>query len=430
MTLLAPWFLAGGLLTAVGLVLVHLLALQRPPAAPLPTARFIPDAPARAASRADRPTDRWLLLVRVLAVLCVALAFARPVRDVDRAAVRQVLVIDRSRGVLSESELRARAAALYRPGDAVIVADSTARALAAPLADSLAALAVVNAPGNVGAALAAAFRTATALRDSTDSVRVVLVSPLAAESIDAATAAVRGAWPAAIRVERVAARADSVRAHDVTVRGDDDDPLAVAVAFLAARPAAVPTRIVRGAPDGADSAWARDGNLLVVWPADAAPAAWRARAVADTMGGATTDDATDAATVVATLVRTADAPAASPAGWRVVARWVDGAPASLEHALGAGCVREVGVPVARGGDLVLRAAFHDFVRAHLAPCGGRTALAPPPDSALAWLAGTGVPTLALADVAPTESPFVPWLLGAAIVLLLAELFVRARRSDA
>jgi hypothetical protein len=419
MTFLAPWFLLAGGVAAVGVVLVHLLALQRPPAAVLPTARFVPDVPARAASRAPRPTDRLLLLLRLLAVLCAALAFARPVRVPERAPLRQVVVLDRSRAVGSAEALRERALALYRPGDAVIVADSSARLVGGAVADTLRALAPVDAPGNLAAALVAAQRAATMLRDSTDSVRIVLASPLAAESVDAATPAVRALWPGGIAVARLDARADSSPPVALDVRAPADDPLAVAAAFLGDRPASRPTRLLRIPATPADSAWTREGGgLLLVWP-DTAPAGWPA-AAADTVGAV----ATAAATLVAPFVRVARAPdGATARAW-----WVDGEPAAVETPLGAGCVRTVGVPVAGSGDLPLRPAFHDLLRTLLAPCGGARALAPLPDSALDWLRGSGAAAVALPRDRAQHSPLVPWLLGLAIALLLAELFARRLRG--
>jgi hypothetical protein len=48
------WLAVAGV-AALGAVALHLLTRQRPRATPLPTARFIPDRPARAPSRAIRP---------------------------------------------------------------------------------------------------------------------------------------------------------------------------------------------------------------------------------------------------------------------------------------------------------------------------------------------------------------------------------------
>ena len=277
-------------------------------------------------------------------------------------------------------------------------------------------LETTDARGSLSAALVAALRTATALRDSTDSVQVVVVSPLAAESFDAATAAVRALWPAAIEVVRLAAAADDAAPAAVQVRAVPDDALTVAAALLGPRPAGQPARLLREAPTAADSAWARDSaGLLVVWPDSGAPAGW-ADAPRDTVGAVTAGGGA----LVAPFVRTARA----PEGGVARAWWVDGLPAAVETVLGAGCVRAVAVPVAGAGDLPLRAAFHDFLHALLAPCGGARDLAARPDGAVAWLAGGGAAALAVRHDPAQQAPLVPWLLGAALVLLLVELLVR------
>ncbi|HEU4630687.1 MAG TPA: BatA domain-containing protein [Gemmatimonadaceae bacterium] len=416
MTFLAPWFLAAGAAAALAVVVVHLLALQRPPVAPLPTARFVPDLPARAASRANRPTDRWLLALRVLAVLLLAAAFARPVPTPQRAALRRVLLVDRSRAVGDAAALRDSALARFRPGDAIILFDSAAHVVPAPDADSLRTLRVSVARGSLSAAFVAALRTATALRDSTDSVALAVISPLAAELRDAATPALRALWPGALELVRVPAATDSGAPRAIDVRAPTDDPLAVAAGFLGGAAVRWPVRIVRTAPQADDSAWVRStGGVLVVWPDSAAPPGWRARPV-DTVGAVTAAGAT----LVAPFVRAARAPHDGV----VRARWVDGEAAAVETPLGEGCVRAVAVPTAHGGDLALRPAFRELVRVLAAPCGGPRMLDPLDERALAALRGVGAPAVALERDAARRSPLVPWLLGAALAALLAELALR------
>jgi hypothetical protein len=128
----------------------------------------------------------------VLAVLLVGLGFARPVAEASRRPVRQVIVVDRGRAVASGAELRDSVLAVRTVGDVLVPLDSVAHP-ALPAADTLPAtlLAPVNARADLSAGLVAAQRLAAALADSTDSVRITLVSPLAEESLDAATAAVR-----------------------------------------------------------------------------------------------------------------------------------------------------------------------------------------------------------------------------------------------
>ena len=77
MTFLAPLWLAVAAIAAGVVFALHLITTRRPPAAPLPTARFVPGGDARAASRASRPTDVPLLLLRVLALVLLGAAVAR-----------------------------------------------------------------------------------------------------------------------------------------------------------------------------------------------------------------------------------------------------------------------------------------------------------------------------------------------------------------
>src|SRR5688500_10321948 len=96
MTVLAPIFVAAGAVVAAAIVLLHFLARRRPRPAVLPTARFVPDRPARWPSPAPKPTDWVLLALRLLAVVAVAAAFAGPVREPDRAITSRVILVGRS----------------------------------------------------------------------------------------------------------------------------------------------------------------------------------------------------------------------------------------------------------------------------------------------------------------------------------------------
>ena len=274
MTLLAPWFLAAAVLAAVATVLLHLIAVQRPPAVDFPTARFIPDAPARARARAPRPTDRLLLLLRVLALLLAGLAFARPVVLPERQGVRRVVLADRSRAVAADAALHDSARAYLAAGDVLVPFDSTASALTAGV-DTAEALTPSSAPGRLSAALVAAQRLATALRDSTDSLELVLVSPLAAEELDAATLAIRAGWPGRVRVVRLAAAPSDTARGAIDARIAARRPLGAAAAFVGRAGGRAPVRFVTAAPSGADSAFAREGGVLVLWP-DSLPAGWSA----------------------------------------------------------------------------------------------------------------------------------------------------------
>lgn len=417
MSFLAPLVLALGALGAAAVVALHLLTTRRPPPAPLPTARFVPPSEARAVARARRPTDLVLLAMRVLALLLIGAAFARPVLDAPGPRVRSVVLLDLSVSVAAPIGAAARAAEALGEGSALVVYDSAARAV--PL-DSLTAVAEAAASdgaraavGALSPALAAARRVAGVVARGADSVRLVIVSPLTDRGFDAATDAWRAAWPGRIEVVRVepsAGGGDAMAPQLVGAAGDD--PLMPALALLRDRAPAHAVRLVRRPMDAADSTWLRTGgHALVVWP----PTEGEPRADAVHVAGA------GGVTLVAPLVRSA------VDGARVIARWRDGAAAVTETPLGAGCVRRVGVGVPTAGDLALRDPFARFVTAMMAPCGGPRGV-PVPDSVAAAFAGVGslAPARALATESRGDAGIPLILLALALLGLGAEWVVRRR----
>lgn len=429
MTVLAPIFLAAAALGALAVVAMHFLARRRPPAGMLPTARFVPDRAVRATSRSPRPTDLLLLALRVLVVLLVGAAFAGIAREPARRASARVILVDRSRAVGDAAALRDSAIASFRDGDVVVLADSAVVVIeAAAAADSLRALVPLAARGALAPGLVAAQREAVRLATVTDSVRIVVVSPFAIEVFDSATLAVRRAWPGEVRTVRVPMRAAEAPPR-IAIAAGRDDPVAASVALLglaANGEADATVRIVRGRPDAADSVWVAGGVglALVVWPSG--DGVLPERVASDTIGAV----AASHAIVVAPFVRRT-----APGDGRVVARWVDGAPAATERPHGSGCERDVAIPVASRGDLALRPEMLALVRALAAPCGGAADVLPAPDSLVARLAagdaasGAARRTVAVAASAASSSALAPWLLGAALLLALAEpAFRRARRA--
>src|SRR5690606_10199967 len=202
----------------------------------------------------------------------------------------------------------------------------------------------------------------------------------------------------------------------------------------------VQVRIVRGAATAEDSAWVSAGRrTLVHWPVEGPPTGWNERVQPDTAGAVIAG----AAALVYPLERgwelggesdptagDASAVAAGRSGgqteYRVTARWVDGEPAAIERQVGAGCIRDVAIPVPDRGDLVFRPAFAQLVRTLAQPCEATVGSVPLDEPALETLAGSG--PLAPSDAIPAPevvaSPLVPWLLALAILLALAELLVR------
>ena len=427
MTFLAPVFLVIAAIAAGGIVLLHLITRDRPPRAELPTARFVPARVEKAMSRATRPADPLLLALRVLLIALAGAAFARPVLEPERRDVARIVVLDRSRATADFTEARDSALAWLREDDALVLMDSAARVLDVAARDSLASLGAdaERAPlGSLSAALIAVRRAAQLLREHADSVEVVIVSPLASEELDAATAAIRAQWPGRMRLVSVAAAAQASEAAPLEVRAGADDPLRATAALLgAARPGTVAARVVRTLPTRDDSSFARNGGVLVAWPSDGILPGWSPRGSVDTVGAVIAGDVVLVATFERRLVAAREA--------RVAARWVDGEPAAVERHFGAGCVREVAVPLDAAGDLALRVETQRLLAALATPCGGERRLMLVADSVRAGLAGDG-PLAVAADVAPApaqSTPLVPWLLGAALLVAIAEPVVRRRRAS-
>lgn len=416
MTFLAPWALVIGGLAAAGAVLLHLVARQRPAAYVLPTTRFIPDRRTLVSRVARRPRDLVLLALRVLLLLSAATAFARPVLAPSRRQTARIIVLDRSRAVADPAEAVAQARSFIGEGVPIrlIAFDSVATEVAEP--GALGALAADSShtatSGSLSAALVSARRLAPSLAAKADSVELMLVSPVTAEELDAATDSVRARWPGRIHLVRVAGHADSAQRVSLERALDVDDPRAPALrrVRIAATPRAV--RVRRSESDAADSAFARAGGTVVVWDTIGSTPA---RPAAVVMG----DDV-----VVAALGR-----GTAPDG-RALARWSDGSPAASERRLGAGCVREVAIGIPVAGDLPLRPAFQRIVRGLVAPCGESRVDAPADSATVERIVGTG-PAATGRSLAPAQgqpSPLVPWLLGVALACAIAELLIRARRA--
>src|SRR5687767_9843197 len=96
MIFVAPvWIpLAAG--AALAVVAIHLIAWRQPRVVALPTARFVPDEPARLAARAIRPSDLALLALRVAIVLAGGLALAKPRLGVAPDGSATVIALDSS----------------------------------------------------------------------------------------------------------------------------------------------------------------------------------------------------------------------------------------------------------------------------------------------------------------------------------------------
>lgn len=450
MNWLLPWALGAAAAAAIGVTLLHLLARDRPQRWLLPTARFVSPGTARATRRARTPRDMMLLALRVLALVLAGAAFAGPVLSPEGGRVARVVLLDRSGAGDARAALDSARARMHA-GDRLVLLDSTAtivppgqesawldsaRALpvVGPAAESP-ALGGTRAPLSAG--IIAAVRAAAEIGPYADSVLLSIVAP--SGDADAALTHVRALWPGraetvnVVPAQRaasfggVAADSPSGVSRRPSVRGAPGDAV-VAGARLAGAvlaggggaPRGAATMLIRMQPTTSDSAFAREGGTLLVWPGDTASAAGMApRATPDTIGGFIAGDA---------AVLYAAARAHVPPQGRVVARWIDGAPAITEAAHGRGCIRTAAIVIPPSGDLTLRPAFQRAMQALLAPC----AVADPrplSDSTRVLLAGEG-PLARAGDLraSAARSPATPWLLGLALLLLLLEPLLR--RPDA
>jgi hypothetical protein len=310
--------------------------------------------------------------------------------------------------------MRDSALAVLREGDVLIAFDTTIRVVSTGAHDSIVVLTRSAAPASLSAALLAAQRAAATVRDRADSIELAIVSPFASESWDDATWGLRARWAGRVRLVSVPlARGDTAsRAIDVWAPASDPVHAAAAPFASAGEPR---TRIVRGAPSAADSIWARGaGRVLIHWPsaADSPPS---------------TAEAVVARGVVlaAPLVRRA---IANAAGARIVARFVDGAPAIVERAHGEGCVRDVGFDLPEAGDVSLRESTRRLIGAVGGPCENDEPRSAMHVARLDSLRGGGrLLTASGVPRPPRErSAATSWLLIASALLLLAEVGVRQR----
>ena len=417
MTFLVPWAFAIAGMAAAGTVLLHFVSQQRPAAYVFPTTRFIPDRRALVSRASARPRDLLLLVVRVLLLLSAGAAFARPVMAPHRGAIARVVLLDRSRAVANAPNAVAAArAALSDGAPSILIAfDSIPTIVATTALDSLVGAPRSNAVGSLSAALVAGRRASATLAQRADSVQLVLVSPVAVSEIDSATRLLRAEWLGAMRIERVAVRADTAAGWRLERSIAADDLLGPATAPLRSASGDILTRLVRHAPTVQDSTFARSGGTVVRWDSAAV-------VHASAEGLAVGDDV-----IVAALARRL----VSPTG-RVVARWADGSVAASESSLGTGCVRDVGIVVPVAGDIALHPPFQHIARALLAPCGVFATERAADSSTVAWLVGkshNAARAGALRGEDSRPSPLARWLLALAIAFALAELFVRATTAQ-
>ena len=346
---------------------------------PFPTARFVPEVPIAARTRAIRFADLALLLVRVLVIMLAGAALARPVFAPRRERIVRIIVADVSGSVASAAETRDSVKAVYRSGDAIIAFDTSATRIAST--DSLLNIQRGNSPGSLSAALVAALQLAPSVRAGADSLELVVVSPLTDAEYDRATRAIRALWPGRARLLRVAAATAS-----------REQPIFSAVAVGSPPPFAVPRNRI------------------------------------DTVGGVIVDRHV----MIATFERRWRFIPDSLTRARVIGRWTDGEPAVIERDSGATCVRSTLVQIDSSGDMSLRPDVMRYRTSLLAPCRSLTSTVGvlSDTSAAAMLIGEG--QLASGTLFPqpaeSDSPVARWLVVIAIVLAVIDMIARRSRG--
>jgi hypothetical protein len=418
---LLPSALAIAGVAALAALALHLIARSRPLAESLPTARFVPQRPVRARARSIALSDVPLLLLRIAAVLALGAAVAAPVFPAAHGRVWRIVIVDRSRDVTDAREARDSARAVFRDGDVLLAFDSVARRLSGLAA--LDSAATVPTAGSMSAALAMALHVAAQIASDADSIELVIVSPVTVEEIDRATTTIRDQWPGRIRVVRLRDATNDERAPRVESADGSADVVLAGLSLMGVVQSRGDVRVVRGRPSAGDTAWASDsGHVLVHWPASADGAAWQPRPTIDAIGGV----ASSSGTLIGRFPRV----------WTLtgsaIARWADGDAAAVEHGVGRGCIRDVGIVVDPASDLTLRAPFRRFAERLLEPCGGVARTRRADSSAIeSIVGGKGITRLATAsslrEPSGESSFWTPWLLGLGAALLLVE--VAARRMD-
>ncbi len=407
MSFAAPAWLAVAALASLGVVAIHLIAWRQPESVSLPTARFVPDEPARRATRTVRLSDLALMALRVAIVLLAGVGMARPSRDRARSGAARVIVVER-RPMRADIPLADTIRALMADRVVSVIAFDTA----AQAVDVESALAPANgaAHPSLSSGLVAGIREARRLAGIHERVDIVLASSFPEGAFDAATRAIRATWPDTMRLVRFPP-AESPPAGSVDVRSHGDDPVAAGIRLAVSQGLARGTaRVLRDPPTPDDSAWIAPGRVLVVWPRE--------------VDAAATVEAIHApgATVVGYFSRGSGGDSG-----RVVARWTNGDPAAREVPWRGSCLRTIGFDVPDVGDLTLTPSFQRLAAELVGPCGGSWSMATLSDSALHAFADPPSTAAVAVTPGPAVNRLAAVLVALAALLAVAEMFVRGAR---
>src|SRR5687768_6179498 len=272
MTFLAPGWIALAAAASLVVAAIHLIAWRLPRTVELPTARFVPDEPARRAARTIRPADLALLALRVAILMAGGVAMARPAIESSPAGRATVIALDASAAVGDTSALLDSLRQIPRAeGTSFVVFDTTAQVVGSE-ADVMRRASGRRTPeASLSVGMLAAIREARRLSGDYEHVDIVLVSPFTRGSFDAATAGVRALWPDSVRVIRVAAAVQTPRPAVIDLPSGGDDPVVAGIRLAKSngllRGGA---RVIRDLATMRDSAFADSGRVLVIWPRAAA----------------------------------------------------------------------------------------------------------------------------------------------------------------
>lgn len=436
----SPLILSLAVFGALVTVVLHFLSVRRPPVLMLPTMRFIPDKPVRAVSRSARPSDLWLLLMRVAALLLIGIALAGVTWRGTGVKHGRIVVLQQGRGE-SIALVRQNVAQAMRGGFAgdtvtrVVLLDSAARILSADVSQNLRADSITashdarfsrGAQPTLSAALLSAVRAAGQLvreEPTVDAIELVIVAPLTKGSIDAAASEARAMWKGPIRIADTHSSvldsstvADSAqRARLVTLVGEKPSD-AVSSALESRRWLVTPERAASATPGSVAT------PIAVEWPANGIPAGWTT-SVRDTLGAIVARGSA----LVFPFVRTATVPQSILATGRAIAWWSDGEAAAVEVPTATSCTRHVGIAVPPSSDVLSGQGARALLLALSAPCGGdidETRIVDSPE----WraFAGTGEAAAAstFQSAVAKRTPWAALLLLLALALLVAEWWVR------
>jgi hypothetical protein len=408
MNFAAPGWIGLAVLGSLAVVAIHLIAWRLPRTVMLPTARFVPDEPARRAARTVRLADLLLLALRVSIVMTAGVAMARPIFEARPSGSATVIALSGGSG--DSLVLRDSVRAAQRGHNAFIVFDTAAQVLSTEASALSTAQRAGDASLTVG--LLAAIREARRLRLQYDTVRIVIVSPFARRSFDNATHAVRATWPDSVHLMPIPLGAVVPEPTTIKIESTGDDPVVAGIRLARANGLIHgESRVIREGPAPAPSA----GTTLVLWPRTGPDDQQRVDAVH-----------ANGVTAIGQFIATS----LGDSG-RVIARWVNGLPAAREVVRDGVCVRLIGFDVPDVGDFVLTPSFQRLAAELLAPCGGLPRSEVASDSLLAALSApvAGAPPV-IQRASESRNRIAAILMALAVLLGIAELLTRRRSVPA